>query len=120
LLLAIYLLGTTELHQLVKIPGMVAHYQQFEKDNPGFGFVTFLRVHYMYPLNTSDQDYEQDRQLPFKSVDNCGITINLIVPQPYYFTAPQKMYALGRVYPIHKGNFYAYQLPVSIFQPPKA
>lgn len=121
LLLAVYLFGATDLHQLVKIPRLVEHYQQFVKDNPGFGFSTFMRVHYSYQLNIDDSDYEQDRQLPFKSLDGCCISMatNIIVPQPYYFVAP-RIFLPSRDYPLHKEDFHAYIVSQSIFQPPKA
>lgn len=121
LLLSIYLFGGTELHQLVKLPRMITHYEQFVKDNPGFGLKTFLRVHYLYPLQTNDTDYEQDRQLPFKSVDTkCLSSIaNVIVPQPYYFTAP-KIFLSNRNYAMHKDDFHSYIVAISIFQPPQA
>ncbi|WP_447642306.1 MULTISPECIES: hypothetical protein [Chitinophagaceae] len=121
LLLTVYVFGTTELHQLAKLPRMVEHYERFVKDNPGFGLKAFLRVHYLYPLRTTDTDYEQDRQLPFKCVDNncLSLVANVIVPQPYYFTVP-KIFVPQQDYPLHKEDFHTYLVTLSIFQPPKA
>ncbi len=65
----IFLNSATELHQLFKLPSLLAHYLHHRQEDKSITFFDFLRIHYSenHPL---DNDEEEDNQLPFKSDGN--------------------------------------------------
>lgn len=62
-LLFLYLVSTTELYQLLKIPELIEHYVEHKELNPEMTLTAFLRTHYDHPVK--DGDYGKDRRLPF-------------------------------------------------------
>lgn len=63
LLLSLYLVSTTELYQLLKIPTLIEHYCEHKKLNPEMSLTAFLKTHYENPVK--DGDYGKDQKLPF-------------------------------------------------------
>ncbi|AZA92947.1 hypothetical protein EG343_21285 [Chryseobacterium nakagawai] len=63
LLLSLYLVSTTEVYQLFKIPTLIEHYCEHKKLNPEMSLTAFLRTHYDHPVK--DGDYGKDQKLPF-------------------------------------------------------
>ncbi len=73
LFLSIYLISTTELHQLSKLPLLIEHFGEHKKKNSELTFLDFLNIHYSGETK-KDADHEKDMQLPFKSHDGCATT----------------------------------------------
>jgi hypothetical protein len=69
LFLAIYLLSSTQLKELLKLPLLVEHFMEHKELNAQMSFIDFLCVHYAEG-NVKDADYEKDMRLPFKSAEN--------------------------------------------------
>jgi len=63
LLLTLYLVSTTELYQLLKIPQLLEHYIEHKGLNPEMTLTAFLKTHYDNPVK--DGDYGKDQRLPF-------------------------------------------------------
>lgn len=63
LLLSFYLVSTTELYQLLKIPTLIEHFIEHSADNPEMTMISFLKLHYDRPIK--DGDYQTDQKLPF-------------------------------------------------------
>ncbi|WP_415327848.1 hypothetical protein [Chryseobacterium sp. MMS23-Vi53] len=63
ILLSLFLVCTTELYQLLKIPTLVEHYFEHKELNPEMSLVAFLKTHYQHPAK--DGDYGKDQKLPF-------------------------------------------------------
>lgn len=63
LLLSLYLVSTTELYQLLKIPTLIEHYCEHKKLNPEMSLTAFLKTHYENPVK--DGDFGKDQKLPF-------------------------------------------------------
>lgn len=63
LFLSLYLVSTTELYQLLKIPNLIEHYCEHKKLNPEMPLIAFLKTHYNHPVN--DGDDGKDQKLPF-------------------------------------------------------
>jgi len=61
-----YLISTTELYQLVKLPFLVEHFNVFQKENKEASLWGFLCMHYVSG-DMSDSDNDMDMKLPFKS-----------------------------------------------------
>jgi hypothetical protein len=70
LFVTVYLLSTTEAHQLFKLPVIFEHYKEHMQENSQISFLEFLDLHYMHG-SPRDKDYERDMQLPFKTQDDC-------------------------------------------------
>ena len=79
-LLAFYLLVATEVHQLMRLPQLWVHYVHHKTEGNDNTFTAYLVEHYVLEQN-NDEDSQDDRQLPFKSNDNC-ITISLSAYEP--------------------------------------
>lgn len=63
LLLSLYLVSTTEVYQLLKIPALIEHYWEHKTLNPEMSLIAFLKTHYDHPVK--DGDYSKDQKLPF-------------------------------------------------------
>ncbi|QES87882.1 hypothetical protein [Rhizosphaericola mali] len=123
ILLMVYLFGTTELHQLMKLPRLVEHYEDFLQKSPESNFYAFFRIHYLISQDPeTDSDYDQDMQLPFKSSDNHFMLsfANLLVPKPIEVSAPRKLTISEKKFYGQYDNSYCFSIGKSIFQPPKS
>lgn len=68
-----FLVSTTELSQLLKLPKLIEHYAQHKERNQGLSFIAFLSLHYMVD-HGMDADYKEDMQLPFKTFHTVTIS----------------------------------------------
>ncbi len=66
-LLSLYLLGTTQLRELLKFPVLIEHFIEHKEDSPDMNFWNFLCLHYSKNSN-HDNDFDRDMQLPFKTL----------------------------------------------------
>jgi hypothetical protein len=64
----LYLFLTTEAYQVLKIPVILEHFHEHQKENKDITLLEFLNIHYMHG-SPMDADYERDMQLPFKRVN---------------------------------------------------
>jgi len=64
--LAIYLLGATQLHQLLKMPLLIEHYMEHKLDNGNLSLIGFMYQHYVGDGGNANYD-QKDQNLPFKS-----------------------------------------------------
>ena len=113
--LALYLISFTELHQVLRLPLLVDHFNEHQAQVPDMSFIEFLVMHY----ETDVPHDATDMKLPFK---DCG---HSIVASPIAVTT-QKI-SLSESFATPRQEFAsAYQefIPASylneIFQPPKA
>lgn len=68
ILLILYLFSFTCLREIVKVPILVQHYFHHLGEHPDMSLKEFFTMHYLQGIIV-DEDFEQDMQLPFKSVD---------------------------------------------------
>jgi hypothetical protein len=82
LLMSIYLFGTTEAYQVLKLPLLIEHYIKHKQEDPQLTLLGFLKLHYS-GKTVFDADYQQDMRLPFKTQQNTSFfsAVNDI-PQP--------------------------------------
>lgn len=66
MLLAFYLLSATAIHELIKVPRLVEHYFDHNREEIPVGLFQYLTLHYGIEDGT-DEDAAEDSQLPFKS-----------------------------------------------------
>lgn len=118
--LAIYLLSTTQLSELLKLPMLVQHYMEHRHENKDLSFIGFLEIHYAHG-SPRDADYDKDMKLPFKSMNNCGISsISFCTPLPNFKHNPI-VYCTNNKQQFSDYSFtYASAFLSSIWQPPKS
>ena len=64
--LGIYLLGATQLQQLLKMPLLLEHYKEHKLDNGNLSLISFMYQHYVGDDGNANDD-QKDQNLPFKS-----------------------------------------------------
>jgi hypothetical protein len=88
--LLIYLLSTTEMVELVKLPVLFEHFQEHKKWDNKITFCEFIVAHYAESTR-GNPDYDLDKKLPFKShTDHAAAPIWIAAEpygQPYVFQA---------------------------------
>lgn len=72
LILSVYVVSTTELIQLLKLPVLVEHYLEHRERDSHISFSDFIGMHYTSE-DSHDADYDQDMKLPFKSHHCCTV-----------------------------------------------
>ncbi|MBK8089568.1 MAG: hypothetical protein IPK31_17490 [Chitinophagaceae bacterium] len=103
--LAIYLLGNTEVGQLVNLPKLIAHYQQHQQINSDVSFIDFVDMHYFGDDGITSDD-NQDNELPFRQLHKPFSAIAYIVPPFASFNSnttiitPEKLNFLKNEFPI--------------------
>ena len=119
LLLLIYMLGTTNACQLLKLPLLVSHYIKHKKESPYITLVSFFKMHYIDP-QPMDADYNEDMQLPFKTAPDAlcrNIPLFVSMLPVIELNAPVVNYQRQ---PVIDDDFSTILLINNIFQPPKA
>ncbi|MDI9319475.1 MAG: hypothetical protein QM530_03275 [Phycisphaerales bacterium] len=119
--LTAYLLSTTELHQLLKLPFLVEHFVEHKEQNKRMTLWQFLSLHYAEG-NAKDADYEKDMKLPFKSHDCCSsINIVAFIAQPIAaFTIQERpIYRTQKSFSTLKEVCLRASFLSNIWQPPK-
>ena len=71
ILASVFLFSATELHQLVKLPGLVSHLKEHRESDPSMSIWAFLQLHYTAD-HPADNDDDDDNQLPFKDLNAIG------------------------------------------------
>ncbi len=98
-LLAVHLLGNTELGQIVRLPKLIMHYYQHKNANPDLSFSSFVTMHYGGDDGNYDDNADDD-QLPFHQTQNAN----------FHFTAtlhPQVSFK-SKIIPTSKDRHFRY------------
>ncbi len=117
-LLVVYMFGSTDAYQLLKLPLLVGHYVKHKKESPYITPGSFFKMHYIDP-QPFDDDYRQDMQLPFKTVLNVfgrNLPTDITFLQRIIFKAPTENLV---VQPVLNDSFSPFLLCHTIFQPPR-
>ena len=120
LFLSIYVVSATELHELFKLPNLVAHFKEHQSEDKTTTLIDFLVQHYT-SSDDGDGDKTKDMQLPFKSnhdggnITNTGfISFNNV--QLAIKSAPIE----SEIYNTYSSDFISSAYLSSIWQPPKS
>ncbi|SFV31270.1 hypothetical protein [Thermoflavifilum thermophilum] len=84
--LQIYFLAFVEGHEFLRVPLLIQHYITHKHENPQMSLLDFFSLHYSGKI-IYDADWQQDMQLPFKSVpanDLCLYALSSIVTPLQY------------------------------------
>lgn len=118
LLLSFYLVSTTELYQLLKIPTLIEHFIEHRVDNSEMTLISFLKMHYGHPVK--DADYQKDQKLPFVAHSYPPLAL-LFTLNPEFSIKIEKQIILDYHKEINSfyDLFYDKDASNSIWQPPK-
>lgn len=118
-LLSVYLLSTTELYQLLKLPSLVHHFVEHKQENKDLTLWGFLYIHYAHDI-AKDSDYDKDMKLPFKTHDGCtNSTISAFTAHNFSTEISKPVINESKIFPIYLEEFAAYSFLSKIWQPPK-
>ena len=117
LLLSLYLVSTTELYQLLKMPLLIEHYIQHKDLNPEMSLTAFLKTHYDHPVK--DSDHDQDQKLPFVSHASLLSVVFTINPSLDFHCIEKACTPIEIKKTFYKSALYNKELLNSIWQPPK-
>lgn len=118
LLLFLYLVSTTELYQLLKIPELIEHYIEHKELNPDMTLTAFLRTHYDHPVK--DGDYGKDQKLPF-IIHTTPLALVFIIGNIFHFELKNdqfKQVKLRRI-PSKNDNFCYKGFLRTAWEPPR-
>lgn len=119
LFLSIYLLSSTQLKELLKLPILLEHFAEHQQKDAGISFMGFLYMHYAKG-DVKDADYEKDMKLPFKSAENpSSSSLSYYLPAAVYKQeSPVHFTERNRHFPAY--NFtYSSAFLSAIWQPPR-
>lgn len=117
--MSLYLFGTTEAYQALKLPLLVEHYIKHKHENPHLTLLGFLKIHYS-DKTIFDADYQQDKRLPFKTQENTSVfSVVNDIPRPMVITVESPLSASAD-YVLLDTRVDFSTFPHSIFQPPRA
>ncbi len=120
LFITIFVLSSTEAHQLLRVPYIFKHYIEHHRENNQISFLTFLDMHYMHG-SPRGADYDEDMKLPFKSTDSCRLNFSVVFILPVNVPITIKPVELSTHIPIiFKDSFPVSEYHSGIWQPPKA
>lgn len=117
-ILAAYLCSYTELNELLKLPLLLIHYTEHSSQDQNLSFTDFLHMHYHHD-HDNDGDDAADRNLPFKSHDNCvhSSGFNFFAQtNNIYITPIETELAITQT---QEKDFFYPSFSANIWQPPK-
>jgi hypothetical protein len=115
----LFLFGSTEAYQLLKLPLLVKHFIEHKRENPAISVIAFLKMHYQKKI-VVDSDFQKDMQLPFKTNDACCLLVaSTSLPSPVISIEIISIPVVRKQLAVYKVNFKPLQAPQDIFQPPK-
>ena len=117
LLLSLYLVSTTELYQLLKMPLLIEHYFQHKNLNPEMSLTAFLKTHYDHPVK--DSDHEQDQRLPFVSHASLLSVVFTVNPSLDFLCIEKVFTPIESKKTFYKSALYNKEILNSIWQPPR-
>jgi hypothetical protein len=116
-LLSIYLISTTELYQLLKLPILIEHYKEHKAKENDLSFLDFLSQHY----NQEFAHDKTDNKLPFKSHSNCiAMSAVAFIAQPFAINLPKPNFTEPHPLSVYHKVFFKSSVTSTIWQPPRA
>jgi hypothetical protein len=120
LLLSAYLISSTELSQILKLPLLLEHFNEHKTWNEGTTLWSFMIMHYTNN-DVKYADHDKDMRLPFKSNEGSVNIFSLSFIQN--FTTVKLINPFEREinsYLIHNDHLINFTFFSNIWQPPKS
>ena len=117
-MVSVYMFSFAEFHNLLKIPVLFEHYQEHRAQNSVSGFWSFITLPYL-DAYVIDDDYQEDRQLPFRDTD-CGLVVNTSICSftPVVFDIQPPAEPIREFFLFNDGHAPQFT-SFDIFQPPR-
>lgn len=112
------MLSCTEFDQLLRVPILIAHFVEHRQESKDISFGEFMLIHYVEEYSFNG-DYEQDTNLPFKSVDGNTIQVAAFIPLINSCLKAKPIYTESGKYNPYEECFIDNAYLSSIWQPPK-
>ena len=117
-ILSVYLISTTELYQLVKLPMLVEHFNEHKGQDKDITLWDFLCMHYAHG-DVKDADHDKDMKLPFKSHDGCfSSSVIAYIPKDFP-TIAKPAHSISKTFSVFDEQFLTSSFLDCIWQPPK-
>ena len=120
LLLSAYLISSTEISQMLKLPLLLEHFNEHKSLNEGLTLWSFMVMHYTNN-DVKYADHDKDMQLPFKSKEG---SLNILsVSFIQNFTSIKIINPFERelkIYMIKNDHVFNSTFLSNIWQPPKS
>lgn len=113
-LVSMYLITSTEFHQVLKLPLLVKHYVEHQEKVNDITFWEFLVMHYKTDVAHDDQDMS----LPFKDCHH-SITAQALAMPTQKISLDSQPTMVSRRLPIFTHTQFLSSYPGEIFQPPR-
>lgn len=117
-ILVIYMISSTELSQLLRIPLLIEHFIEHNQDGNQLSIGDFFHMHYIEKQHM-DADYDKDMQLPFKTADGNTMQAMAFLPFCYSFLKAKPLYIESVKFAYHS-LFIEDAYLSSIWQPPRS
>ena len=118
LLLVTYILTSTHVGELVKLPILAMHFLEHQHNNKRISVSDFLYKH--YGNESSNDEHENNDKLPFKSVECCNnVVFSFCNPTPTYSFNLKLMENINTTISCHSLFFQSSNFHSKIWQPPK-
>jgi len=117
ILTGFFLLSTTELHQFLKLPVLLKHFQVHKKQDKSLSLLDFLALHYSqdHPI---DNDDSEDNQLPFKNFEATSHVDLTIIP--FRFETEELLSAIPEIIRLYHPEGVPCSRSYAVFHPPQA
>ena len=119
LLLSAYLISSTELSQILKLPLLLEHFNEHKTWNEGTTLWSFMIMHYTNN-DVKYADHDKDMKLPFKSKEESFNSLSLSFI--HNFTSIKLVNPFEReinIYKIDNDHLFNSTFLSTIWQPPK-
>lgn len=120
LLVVAFLMNLSPVKELMKAPLFLLHYWEHQQEFADITLQQFYIMHYVADIHF-DEDYEHDRQLPFKSLDYSPIPV-FLVSKTLYLSELQYVTFLHKNLEVNKTYRFLIKDPHirGIFHPPQS
>ncbi|HEX5170224.1 MAG TPA: hypothetical protein VFW11_13695 [Cyclobacteriaceae bacterium] len=117
-LLSLYLLVNTELHQILSLPVLFEHFHEHQQKTKGISILSFLRMHYSGEKKGSDDGHHQ--QLPFKGKHCEEVATSMFLPADNLSSSIDSAIIPPKKTTVYKSPFNSSAFHFTIWQPPRA
>ena len=119
IILAIVILDTTSLYQVMKAPSLIRHFLEHKSLDQSIDFIDYLSMHYG-GHDIDDHDDEKDMQLPFKKVENTHAnSLFIFGDETFSFVRHAQLMVRSKYGPAKPQLNYSTTLG-SLFRPPRS
>jgi len=118
-ILSVYLLSTTHLSELLKLPALVSHFDEHKSDQRDMTLWEFFCLHYGRG-NVMDDDHEKDMKLPFKSQSVVSSVLSICSPFPEFLVSRSDVMIMSESDFSLYESVYSSRFLANIWHPPKS